>query len=79
MATKTEVLQVRLTPAELAAWQEAAGLDGVSLSQYVRDAATARAKLDRVLGDEAERRREDERMRPVAAQKLSGTEWEWRE
>jgi len=50
---------------------------GVSLIQ--RDTATGRAKLARVLREEAERRREDVRRRRLAAQMLRGTEWEWRD
>jgi len=68
--------QIRVTEAELASWREATTLAGVLLSQYVRLAVAGRAKLDRVLRGEAERRREEERMRRVAAQTLSGTEWE---
>jgi hypothetical protein len=67
---KTEVLQIRLTITELETWREAAELDGVSLSHYVRKAVTSKVKLDATLRDQADRARENRRMQRLAMQKL---------
>jgi uncharacterized protein (DUF1778 family) len=69
---KSEILRLRLTTTELDAWKQAAELGRAkSLSDYVREAVTARAKVDGILREQEAREREDARMHRIAAKRLS--------
>src|SRR5262249_40297124 len=72
--SKSEVVQIRVTPDELHSWQDAAELEDVSLSQYLREAEASRLQLERRLREQEARDREIARRQRIAIAKLAERE-----
>ena len=72
---KTEMLRLRITPAELGQWKHPAEEDKAeSLSEYVRTAVHSKVMLAARLREQAERDRENARRQRIAIGKLAERE-----